>query len=68
MALHFGLSNLGGWFDSLSLYIWFSFVMCYGWFRFFMALSRTQPNETFPRWGNLLFGIAWFVAILLPSH
>jgi hypothetical protein len=67
MALHFGLSSVGGWFDSLSLYVWFSFVMCYGWFRFFMAAGGTQPYEDFPWWGKAVFGGVWFVAILVPA-
>jgi hypothetical protein len=66
MALHFGLSNFGGWCDSISLYIWFSFVMCYGFFRFIVAFLQ-QPTDDFPSWGYVCFLIAWTVAWMVPA-
>jgi hypothetical protein len=67
MALHFGLSDFGGWCDSLSLYIWFSFVAVYGWFRFFVAVSGNQPNEGFPNWWCYVFLLFWAAFLFIPA-
>jgi hypothetical protein len=68
MMLHLGLRNLGGWFDSLSLYVWFSFVACYAWFRFIARCLCIRPeNFPFQWWIGLLFGIAWLGLTSLPA-
>jgi hypothetical protein len=66
MMLHVGLRNVGGWFDSMSLYVWFGFVACYGWFRFILDRRSIAPDQC-SKTAKGLFFLAWMGAIAIPA-
>jgi len=66
MMLHLGLRDLGGWFDSLSLYLWFGFVACYAFFRFIVACMGNMPDNC-PSWPRALFAGAWLACVAIPA-
>jgi hypothetical protein len=66
MMLHVGLRDVGGWFDSLSLYVWFGFVACYGWFRFILGRLGIAPDQC-SLLAKVLFAVGWAVVIAIPA-
>ena len=67
MALHLGLQDVGGWFDSISLFIWFGFVACYGVFRFFVSGLGNDKYDEIPAWAFVLFFVGWAICIVVPA-
>lgn len=67
MALHLGLQDVGGWFDSISLFIWFGFVACYGIFRFFAIGIAKKSYDEIPAWAFVVFFVGWVALIIVPA-